>query len=87
MERRSLRETENALYALQGQKNIYLDNSWYSEVDVITKALEILGPERILYGSDQPLNLIRAEFFLHPELGERVLTESTPNVLSQKTFF
>lgn len=75
MARGKFREIEDALRALQNQENIYLDSSWYSEVAIIARALELLGPERILYGSDQPLNLIRAEFFTHPELGKRVLTD------------
>lgn len=55
--------------------NIFYETSWYTDKDILSKGLEILGPERILYGSDQPLNLVRAMFIQHPVLGERVLTD------------
>ena len=30
---------------------------------------------RVIYSSDKPLNLIRSKMYLHPQLGQRLITE------------
>lgn len=42
---------------------------------VVAMALRVVGPERIMYGSDEPLNLIRSKPYTHPEKGDRLATE------------
>jgi hypothetical protein len=38
-------------------------------------ALKIIGADKIMYGSDAPLGLIRSVVYQHPRLGERLATE------------
>jgi predicted TIM-barrel fold metal-dependent hydrolase len=58
--------------------NIYFDTAWFFESDILLHGLDILGPERILFASDQPINLVRCEFFNHPKYGnERVLVSTS----------
>lgn len=38
-------------------------------------AMRIVGLDRIMYGSDEPLHLIRSVRYLHPQKGERLATE------------
>ena len=64
-----------AIAATNPFHNIVYETSWYTNTDIICEGLTILGYERILYGSDQPLNLVRANFVRDPTLRERVLTD------------
>lgn len=57
------------------QENIYLDTAMITSSAVLKMALNIFGAERILFGTDQPLNLIRGKFYRHPQKGTRILTE------------
>lgn len=60
------------LERLKSYNNIFFETSWSFSADAIRSVIEILGPDKLLYGSDQPLNLIRAIVVKHPTLGERV---------------
>lgn len=51
-----------------------LDTSLNNSAEVIRLALDIFGPSRIMYGSDEPLNLIRGKVYQHPEKGGRLIT-------------
>jgi len=75
MAKGSILEVEQVLQKLAPSENIVLETSWFSNAGIITIALRCLGLDRIIYASDQPLNLIRAEVYIHPHLGERVITD------------
>lgn len=47
------------LYALVNRPNIYVDTSAITESESIRCALEVLGPGRVLYGSDFPISHLR----------------------------
>ncbi len=51
------------------------DNSLNPSEEVTQIALEEFGAQRILYGSDEPLNLIRFAAYEHPEKGQRIVTD------------
>ncbi len=56
-------------------ENIFFDTSLISSPEVIKSAIDIFGVERVLYGSDEPLNLVRFVIYEHPILGDRLLTK------------
>jgi predicted TIM-barrel fold metal-dependent hydrolase len=45
-----------ALYAAQQCSNVYLETSWL-DIYSLKNALEALGPERIMFSSDMPMNI------------------------------
>lgn len=47
------------LPSLADCRNLWFDNSANLNADVMAFAIELLGPERIIYGSDLPITLIR----------------------------
>lgn len=66
---------EEAFAAIATFPWIYFDTALVPSVKVMEMALRIVGPDRIMYGSDEPLNLIRSVPYLHPTKGERLATE------------
>lgn len=54
---------------------VFMDTSIVPSAEVVRIAIAEFGPDRILYGSDEPLNLIRAKAYEHPSLGQRFATE------------
>lgn len=54
--------------------NVFLDTAMVPDTDVLALGLRHFGHERVLYGSDDPLSLIRAHAYTHPQLGERLVT-------------
>lgn len=62
---------QKALISLKNE-NLFFDTSWSNDTEAIRSVIEILGPDKLLYGSDQPLNLIRVTVVNHPTLGPRV---------------
>jgi len=54
---------------------IYFDTSLVPSAEIIEIALQIIGSNRIMYGSDEPFHLIRSIPYLHPQKGERLATE------------
>jgi len=54
---------------------LYLDTAMNPSDRVVGMAMEVFGSERIMFGSDEPLCLIRAQVYTHPELGERLLAD------------
>jgi len=64
-----------AYEALLSHPRIVGDVSMVSSSQVITQALNVLGPERILFGSDEPFNLLRYVSYQHPQLGERYVSQ------------
>lgn len=66
---------EDALWELAGFPNVYMDTSLNSSKEVIRLVFRIFGARRIMYGSDEPLNLIRGMIYTHPEKGDLLITE------------
>ncbi len=54
--------------------NMSMDTALVTSSDVIHLALRTFGSDRILFGSDEPLYLIRSRAYMHPTLGERLTT-------------
>lgn len=56
--------------------NVYADTALVDSDEIVRKALQHLGPRRVLYGSDEPLNLMRTQTYFNPKLNTpRVLTD------------
>lgn len=55
--------------------NVYMDTSMCPSARLTEIALETLGPGRILYGSDEPLSLIRAVQHDDPERGPLMIPD------------
>jgi uncharacterized protein len=51
-----------------------MDCSMASNVQIHRLALTELGPDRIIFGSDEPMNLLRYSEFQHPERGRRFIS-------------
>ncbi len=66
---------EEAYREVAKSERFYTDTSMVPSVDVVKLALKVFGINRVLYGSDQPVNLIRAVAYTHPRLGQRLVTE------------
>lgn len=66
---------EEAYRELSQYPHIRLDTSLVPSAEVVKLAIEVFGWKRILFGSDEPLNLIRAKLYVHPQLGQRLITE------------
>lgn len=68
-------ELEKAFVAIARYPQIYFDTALVPSTEVVAMALRIVGVNRIMYGSDEPLNLIRSVPYIHPQRGERIVTE------------
>lgn len=55
--------------------NVYMDTALNPSSEVVTLAIRAFGWKRIIFGSDEPLNLIRSRPYRHPVLGERLVTD------------
>jgi hypothetical protein len=66
---------KEAFEAIAKIDSINLDTALVPSTGTITLALKTIGPEKIMYGSDEPLHLIRSALYIHPQLGERLTTE------------
>ena len=55
--------------------NISLDTALNPSSEVVELALRIFGENRIMFGSDEPLYLIRSQVFVHPQKGQWLITE------------
>lgn len=72
---RTLPELEKVFATIAKYPQINLDTALVPSAEVMQMAMQIIGVNRIMYGSDQPLNLIRSALYIHPQLGERLVTE------------
>jgi len=52
-------------------QNVYCDTALVINSELVEQALLIFGPERVLYGSDEPLSLISAAEYEHPDKGKQ----------------
>lgn len=66
---------EEAFAIIARYPQVYFDTALVPSVEVVTMALRIVGSDRIMYGSDEPLHLIRSVPYIHPQRGERLATE------------
>lgn len=66
---------EEAFTAIAQYPLVSFDTALVPSAEVVTMTLRIVGPDRIMYGSDEPLHLIRSVPYTHPERGERLATE------------
>ena len=55
--------------------NVWLDTALNPSPEVTSLALDCFGCDRIMFGSDEPLNLLRSIAYKHPEKGERIITD------------
>jgi hypothetical protein len=69
-------QAAEALKTLSQYEQAYVDTALVMEPDVLELALHTLGTHRVLYGSDEPLSLIRAAHYHHPQLGPRLWSGS-----------
>lgn len=60
--------------AVARRERVYMDTAMIPSAKVVGMALEAFGTERIVFGSDEPLNLIRAVVYEHPSKGQRLAT-------------
>lgn len=64
-----------AYKAVAEHPNVYLDTAMVPSAEVVAMALSAFGPTRIMFGSDEPLHLIRSTVYENPILGQRLVTE------------
>jgi len=65
-------EYEEAVRAVAKFDTVYMDTALNPSTSVVLTAIKAFGSERIMFGSDEPLNLIRSVVYRHPEKGERL---------------
>lgn len=56
-------------------ETIFMDTAMIPSAEVVEMALKAFGLTRIMFGSDEPLNMIRSTVFEHPIKGQRLITE------------
>jgi predicted TIM-barrel fold metal-dependent hydrolase len=66
---------EEALKEAAKVETIFMDTALNPSADVVAMSLRIFGAERIMFGSDEPLNLIRSVAYEHPEKGQRIVSD------------
>jgi predicted TIM-barrel fold metal-dependent hydrolase len=54
--------------------DVLMDTALNPSEEVVKRALDTFGPDRIMFGSDEPLNLLRSVPYIHPEHGQRITT-------------
>ncbi len=72
----SYRNARNGLYSIADLDNVVVDTSAVTESESFAAAIRILGPQRILWGSDFPVSEMRGRcittgshfYWLHPEV-------------------
>lgn len=67
-------ELQDAYEALAEGTNVMMDTALNPSADVCYRAMTTLGVDRIMYGTDEPLNLLRSVPYIHPEKGQRIVT-------------
>jgi len=55
--------------------NISMDTAMVPSKEVVKMAIKAFGPKRIMFGSDEPINLVKSVVYQNPTLGQRVITE------------
>jgi hypothetical protein len=65
-------EIHDVYRALKKYSHLMLDTTLVLSSSVIEAALKVFGHERLMYGTDEPISMIRGTLYQHPVLGERV---------------
>lgn len=65
---------QDAYDALAENTDVIMDTSLNPSEEVCSRAIATFGFKRIMYGSDQPLDLLRSVPYVHPERGQRITT-------------
>lgn len=65
---------------------VAMDCSMAVEPDVHRLALEVFGADRVMYGSDTPMNLLRFCSFRHPRFGYRLMSKHRYHWLDEEMF-
>lgn len=69
-------ELDGVLSRFAEHEHVYVDTALVDADGIALKALKHLGANKVLYGSDEPLNLLRTVTYFNPELNTaRVLTD------------
>ena len=71
----SLGNLELAYKSFAKHQNLYVDTAMVFSSQALSLAFNYFGEERILYGSDEPLDLLRVKMYEHPALGFRLMSE------------
>jgi hypothetical protein len=66
---------EEAYQRAAAHPNVFMDTAMIPSWEVVALALSTFGPSRLMFGSDEPLHMIRSQVYEHPELGQRLITE------------
>jgi hypothetical protein len=61
-----------AFRAIAELPTVYMDTALVLDRKLVHGAVQALGLHRILFGTDEPLSLIRASSYVHPRLGSRL---------------
>jgi hypothetical protein len=61
-----------AFKVLEQFPNVYMDTAFVWDSALIRAAVQSVGSKRILFGTDEPLSLIRGASYLHQTLGARL---------------
>jgi predicted TIM-barrel fold metal-dependent hydrolase len=65
-------ELPAAFHAIAEVPTVFLDTAFVLDRSLVRAAVQALGPSRILFGTDEPLSLVRATAYVHPQLGPRL---------------
>lgn len=65
---------QDAYDRLANETTVNMDTALNPSVDVHFRAISTLGITRVMFGTDQPLDLLRSVPYVHPEKGERIAT-------------
>lgn len=65
---------QDAYDMLADGTDVLMDTALNPSEEVVRRALDTFGPERLMFGSDEPLNLLRSVPYVHPEHGQRITT-------------
>lgn len=65
---------EEAYREFGDNPNLFMDTAMIPSKEVVGMALRTFGPDRIMFGSDEPLYLVRAVVYENPKLGQRLAT-------------
>lgn len=70
---------EDCLDAVKQCENIFFDTAMVSDSKVIARAIETVGPRRILFGSDAPFSYMRGGYTLDPNGRRRLYSQTKFN--------
>jgi hypothetical protein len=65
---------QDAYDALAEGTDVVMDTALNPSEEVCYRAIKTFGANRILYGTDEPLNLLRSVPYVHPDKGQRITT-------------